>query len=81
MKNPFPIEITVEKLTSSAGVNGTEYARFNHTFPAPGLVVPAFQTVNSGEIDNVLLTQGALAALNIIPLRELDLLNTDADIK
>ncbi|KXN85776.1 hypothetical protein AN958_10959 [Leucoagaricus sp. SymC.cos] len=81
VKNPLPIELTIDKITSSAGVNGTEYARFTHTFPAPGFVIPPLGTKNSGTIDNVLLTQGAAASLDIIPLGELDLLNTDANIR
>ncbi|KAJ8501875.1 hypothetical protein ONZ45_g2345 [Pleurotus djamor] len=78
--NSLPVELTIETITSSAGINGTEFAKFDHTFPK-GLVLPPFKTVNSGLIQNVLLTQGALAALEIVPLGILDLLNTDVNVR
>ncbi|EKM84298.1 hypothetical protein AGABI1DRAFT_110844 [Agaricus bisporus var. burnettii JB137-S8] len=81
VKNPLPVELTIKEISSSAGLNGTVYARFNHTFPAPGLVVPLLGTKNSGRIDNVLLPLGAVASLEIIPVGFLDLLDTDAKIK
>lgn len=46
------------------------YAHFSQPFDS--LIVPAGQTVNSGLIPNVFLKQGALAALDIIPLGILD---------
>ncbi|THU97398.1 hypothetical protein K435DRAFT_796525 [Dendrothele bispora CBS 962.96] len=80
VSNPLPIELTLDRVSSSAGINGTEFARFNHTFNPP-VVVPILGQANSGQIDNVLLTQGALASLDIIPLGVLDLLNTDVDVR
>ncbi|PBK76323.1 hypothetical protein ARMSODRAFT_1011590 [Armillaria solidipes] len=80
VKNPLPIELTLERVTSSAGINSTEYASFDHTFSDP-LVVPIFGTADSGTIKNVLLTQGAAASLDIIPLGFLDLLNTDVNLR
>ncbi|KAF8971797.1 hypothetical protein BDZ97DRAFT_1146098 [Flammula alnicola] len=80
VKNPLPIELTLDSVNAQAGVNGTVFATFNHTFPTPGLVVPPLSTVNSGTIDNVLLTQGAIASLAIIPLGVLDL-NTNAQVR
>lgn len=80
VKNPLPIELTLERVTSSAGINSTEYASFDHTFSDP-LVVPIFGTADSGTIKNVLLTQGATASLAIIPLGFLDLLNTDVNLR
>ncbi|KAG7451938.1 uncharacterized protein BT62DRAFT_926136 [Guyanagaster necrorhizus] len=80
VKNPLPIELTLERVASSAGINSTEYASFDHTFSDP-LVVPIFGTADSGVIENVLLTQGALASLSIIPLGYLDLLNTDVNLQ
>ncbi|KAK0473109.1 hypothetical protein IW261DRAFT_1570247 [Armillaria novae-zelandiae] len=79
-KNPLPIELTLERVTSSAGINSTEYASFDHTFSDP-LVVPIFGTADSGTIKNVLLTQGATASLDIIPLGFLDLLDTDVNLR
>jgi hypothetical protein len=73
--------LTVKRISSSAGINGTEFARFDHTFPGLGLVVSPLGTRNSGNIDNVLVTQGVENSLDIIPLGFLDLLNTDADIQ
>ncbi|KAK0234074.1 hypothetical protein IW262DRAFT_1334218 [Armillaria fumosa] len=80
VKNPLPIELTLERVTSSAGINSTEYASFDHTFSDP-LVVPIFGTADSGTIKNVLLTQGATASLAIIPLGFLDLLDTDVNLR
>ncbi|KAF9479401.1 hypothetical protein BDN70DRAFT_878778 [Pholiota conissans] len=78
VKNPLPIELTLDSVTSQAGLNGTVFATFTHTFPKPGLVVPPLATRNSGTIDNVLLTQGADASLSIIPFGVLDLANNAA---
>ncbi|SJL13518.1 uncharacterized protein ARMOST_16962 [Armillaria ostoyae] len=80
VKNPLPIELTLERVTSSAGINSTEYASFDHTFSDP-LVVPIFGTADSGTIKNVLLTQGVTASLDIIPLGFLDLLDTDVKLR
>ncbi len=67
-------------MASDAGINSTVFASFDHTFPEP-VVVPIFGTAKSGVIENVLLTQGALASLAIIPLGFLDLINTDANVR
>lgn len=63
----------------SAGVNGTEYLSFNHTFEDP-VVVPILGTADSGDIADVQLTQGGLKTLNIVS-RGLDLLNLDVDMR
>ncbi|KXN85775.1 hypothetical protein AN958_10958 [Leucoagaricus sp. SymC.cos] len=81
VKNPLPIELTIKKISSSAGLNKTEFARFEHTFPSPGLIVGPLATKNSGNIDNVLVTQGVANSLDIIPFGVLDLLSTDADVQ
>ncbi|KAF9447548.1 hypothetical protein P691DRAFT_731318 [Macrolepiota fuliginosa MF-IS2] len=81
VKNPLPIELTIKKISSTSGLNGTDLASFQHTFPAPGLIVPPLGTKNSGTIDNVLVTEGVEAALNIVPFGVLDLSNTDADVQ
>ncbi|KAF5340181.1 hypothetical protein D9758_014982 [Tetrapyrgos nigripes] len=78
--NPLPIELTLISVKSSAGINNTEFARFDHTF-SPPLVVPILGQASSGKIDNVLLTQGATASLDIIPLGVLDLLDTDVNVR
>ena len=53
-----------------AGVNGETFARFDNGFDS--FVIPAHGTANSGRVKNVLLTQGAIATLGIIPLGKLD---------
>ncbi|KAF8167269.1 hypothetical protein B0H34DRAFT_8958 [Crassisporium funariophilum] len=73
VKNPLPIELTLDSVTASAGLNGTTFATFTHTFAKPGLVVSPLGTRNSGAVNNVLLTQGAENSLAIIPFGILDL--------
>ncbi|EIW52711.1 uncharacterized protein TRAVEDRAFT_134842 [Trametes versicolor FP-101664 SS1] len=46
------------------------YAHFDQAFDS--FVVPAKGTANSGTVKNVLLTQGAIASLGIIPVGKLD---------
>ncbi|GJJ14288.1 hypothetical protein Clacol_008552 [Clathrus columnatus] len=58
--------LTTNLATSNAGVNGTVFATFNHTFNPP-LIIDVGQTVNSGDINNVDLVQGAVNSLGIIP--------------
>ncbi|KAK0465876.1 uncharacterized protein EV420DRAFT_798689 [Desarmillaria tabescens] len=72
--NFIPAELTLDRIVASAGVNNTEYAALDHNFTQP-LVIPFFGRADSGTIQNVLLTQGALASLEIVPLKYLDLLN------
>ncbi|ESK84471.1 hypothetical protein Moror_6181 [Moniliophthora roreri MCA 2997] len=79
-KNPLILELTLESVSSKAGLNGTTYSEFTHTFDPP-LVVPILGEKGSGKIDNVLLTQGAIASLDIIPFGVLDLQNTDVVVR
>ncbi|KAF8893715.1 hypothetical protein CPB84DRAFT_1783237 [Gymnopilus junonius] len=79
--NPLPLEFTIDQLGTNAGLNGTTFATFSHSFASPGLVVPALGTANSGTIDGVTLPQGALATLGIIPFGELDLSNLSASTR
>ncbi|KAK0434779.1 hypothetical protein EV421DRAFT_1275263 [Armillaria borealis] len=74
--NPLIVEITLDRVAVSAGINSTEYISFDHTFE-DSVVVPALGTANSGVIENVALTQGGLTTLNIVPDGFLDLLNLD----
>jgi len=80
VKNPLIIELTIDSITSTAGLNGTVFATFNHTFATP-LVVPILGSANSGTINNVFLPQGAEATLNIVPFGVLDLLDTNANVR
>ncbi|KAF4612011.1 hypothetical protein D9613_004321 [Agrocybe pediades] len=81
VKNPLPIELTLDSVSATAGLNGTTFATFSHTFPKPGLVVPPLGTKNSGTINNVQLPQGGEASLAIIPFGILDLPNTNANVR
>ncbi|KAL0567712.1 hypothetical protein V5O48_014284 [Marasmius crinis-equi] len=76
IKNPLPLELTLVSASSKAGLNGTTYAEFTHTF-SPPLIIPILGTVDSPRIDNVNLVQGATASLDIIPFGILDLQDTD----
>ncbi|KAJ3920315.1 hypothetical protein F5877DRAFT_77217 [Lentinula edodes] len=66
--------MTLETVSALTGVNGTAFMSFNHTFDPP-VVVPILGTADSGTIDNVLMVQGTINSLNIIPLGELDILD------
>ncbi|KAF9258253.1 hypothetical protein L218DRAFT_739208 [Marasmius fiardii PR-910] len=80
VKNPLPLELTIDSTTAKAGLNGTTYAQFSHTFK-PALVVPLLGTVDSPRIDNVELVQGAIASLDIIPFGVLDLQDVAINIR
>ncbi|KDR85834.1 hypothetical protein GALMADRAFT_132478 [Galerina marginata CBS 339.88] len=81
VKNPLAIELTLDSVSAVAGLNGTVFATFSHTFAKPGLVVPPLGTKNSGTINNVFLPQGAVASLAIIPFQILDLPDTNASVR
>ncbi|GAW05155.1 carbohydrate-binding module family 50 protein [Lentinula edodes] len=72
--NILILEMTLETVSALTGVNGTAFMSFNHTFDPP-VVVPILGTADSGTIDNVLMVQGTINSLNIIPLGELDILD------
>ncbi|KAJ8085172.1 hypothetical protein PM082_003958 [Marasmius tenuissimus] len=80
VKNPLPIELTLDSVTAKAGLNGTTYAEFTHTFTPP-LVVPILGKKDSPRIENVNLVQGATASLDIIPFGVLDLQDTDVKVR
>jgi len=79
-KNPLPFELSIDRVVTSAGVNGEEYAKFDQSF-SKAIVVPPLGTKNSGVFGNVLLTQGIDASLDIVPLGYLDLLNIDVYVR
>jgi len=68
--NPLDTPLHVLFIQSDGKVDGTTFAHFEHAFD--NFVIGPGETVNSGDIPNVLLTQGALASLDIIPLGMLD---------
>ncbi|KAG6811386.1 hypothetical protein H0H92_007673 [Tricholoma furcatifolium] len=78
--NPLPFEITIDRVSSSAELNGTVYATFDQTFSTP-IIIPPSGTTNSGTFGNVLLTQGIDASLGIISFAELDLTNTNVYLR
>jgi hypothetical protein len=56
----------LDRVSSTAGINGTvyEYAAFSHTFSPRGIIVlPPFGKATSGVVNDVRLTQGAMASL------------------
>jgi len=81
VSNPLPLELTIKSISSSAGLNGTEVATFDHTFSSPGLVIGPLASRNSGPIPNVLVTQGVENSLGIVPFGVLDLSNTNARVQ
>ncbi|KAF8160985.1 hypothetical protein B0H34DRAFT_699004 [Crassisporium funariophilum] len=70
VQNPLDADLVLEFVQSDAGVNGEIFAQFSQPFSS--FIVPPGQSVHSGMFDNVLLTQGAIASLEIIPLGVLD---------
>ncbi|KAG5643299.1 hypothetical protein DXG03_001226 [Asterophora parasitica] len=79
-KNPLIIELTIDRVVSSAGLNGTVYATFDQKFTKP-VVVPILGSKNSGTFGNVKLTKGVEASLDIIPYGVLDLIKTDIYVR
>ncbi|KAG6909359.1 hypothetical protein DXG01_000959 [Tephrocybe rancida] len=79
-KNPLPFELTIDRVVSSAGLNGTVFATFDQTFAKP-VVLPPLGSKNSGTFGNVLLTQGADASLAIVPEGKLDLSKTNVFVR
>ncbi|KAH9486119.1 hypothetical protein JR316_0000183 [Psilocybe cubensis] len=80
IKNPLLLELTIDRVVSKAGINGTVYASFDHTFTTP-VVVKALNSANSGKVPDVLLDQGVEKSLDIIPLLKLDLISTDVYLR
>ncbi|KAJ7023241.1 hypothetical protein C8F04DRAFT_1240262 [Mycena alexandri] len=80
-QNPLPFELTLDTVSTSAGLNGTTYASFDHSFGLHPVVVPPLGKANSGNITNVPLTQGVDASLAIIPFGVLDLQEVDINVR
>ncbi|KDQ57731.1 hypothetical protein JAAARDRAFT_69819 [Jaapia argillacea MUCL 33604] len=68
--NPLDAPLVIEFVQADSGVNGETYAHFDQPFGS--FVIQPGQTTNSGTFGNVLLVQGAIASLAIIPLQRLD---------
>ncbi|KAF9562634.1 hypothetical protein CPC08DRAFT_706528 [Agrocybe pediades] len=71
LTNPLDATLVIENVQSDGSVDGTVFAQFNQPFS--NFVIPPGQTVSSGQFDNVLLPQGAIASLDIVPLGVLDI--------
>jgi len=69
--NPLNADLVIQHVQADASVNGQVYARFSQPFSS--FIVPPGQTVSSGNFPNVLLPQGVLISLGIIPLGYLDI--------
>ncbi|KXN90203.1 hypothetical protein AN958_04693 [Leucoagaricus sp. SymC.cos] len=69
--NPLETDMAIEFVQAEGSVDGTVYSLFDQPFN--NFVIPAGGDANSGTFGNVLLTQGALASLDIIPLGKLDI--------
>lgn len=69
--NPTDADLVIQFVQADGSVNGTIFAHFDQAFD--NFVVPAHGTANSGTFGNVLLTQGALNSLGIIPGGVLDI--------
>ncbi|KAE9401586.1 hypothetical protein BT96DRAFT_918717 [Gymnopus androsaceus JB14] len=65
--NPLDTELIVLGIQSTGSLDGTVYAQFTTTFDSGDYVIPPGETVVSPTIENVLLVQGAIASLAIIP--------------
>ncbi|KAK7015446.1 hypothetical protein R3P38DRAFT_3570978, partial [Favolaschia claudopus] len=79
-QNPFNLELTLDSLLTNAGLNGTGFASLDHTF-VPQVVIPPLGTAQSGNIADVLLTQGLNSFLNIVPVGALDLLGGSSNVR
>jgi hypothetical protein len=64
LHNSLDAPLKVLFVQNDAGVNGEIFSHFEHAFD--NFVIGPGQTVNSGDIPNVLLTQGAIATLGIV---------------
>ncbi|KAJ7668375.1 hypothetical protein DFH06DRAFT_1181491 [Mycena polygramma] len=71
MQNPLDADLVVEFVQSNSGEFNETFAFFAESIE--NFVIPAHGTANSGTINNVLLTQGAIASLAIIPDEKLDI--------
>ncbi|KZV76329.1 hypothetical protein PENSPDRAFT_747787 [Peniophora sp. CONT] len=69
--NPLDAPLHISLSQADSGVNGKTYAIF--TQPFSGFTVPPHETANSGTFKNVLLVNGAIPSLAIIPLGYLDI--------
>ncbi|KAJ7301839.1 hypothetical protein DFH08DRAFT_1090048 [Mycena albidolilacea] len=81
VQNPLPFELALDRVASTAGINGTVYAAFSHAFSPRGIVLPPFGKATSGAVNDVRLTQGAMASLDIAGLGYLDLIDVDVALR
>lgn len=60
----------IEFIQADGLINGEIYAHFDQAFS--NFVIPPGETVHSGTFSNVVLTQGVVASLGIIPFGYMD---------
>ncbi|KAH7108191.1 hypothetical protein BKA62DRAFT_764259 [Auriculariales sp. MPI-PUGE-AT-0066] len=70
VENPLDTDMRVTNLQSDSGLHGITYAQFSTVFD--NYLIPSHQTVNSGPVEHVILPQGAIPTLDIIPEERLD---------
>ncbi|KAI0821788.1 hypothetical protein BC628DRAFT_1341231 [Trametes gibbosa] len=71
--NPLDTDMEITFTQVDSGLDGVTYAHFDQAYDS--FVVPAKGTANSGTVRNVLLPQGAIPSLAIIPVGKLDVFN------
>ena len=69
-QNPLILPLRVNSIKSTASLNGTDLASFTMNFD--NFVTPPLGTGNSGNIPNVVPTQGITASLAFVPEGILD---------
>ncbi|KAI0643298.1 hypothetical protein C8Q79DRAFT_1012595 [Trametes meyenii] len=72
--NPLDTDMEIQFTQVDSGLDNVTYAHFDQAFDS--FIVPAKGSANSGSVKNVVLTQGALASLGIIPVGKLDIFST-----
>ncbi|KIJ43069.1 hypothetical protein M422DRAFT_253561 [Sphaerobolus stellatus SS14] len=75
VNNPLKVPRSIQHVTANGSVDGTVFINLTHDFD--NFTILPGEVVNSGTIQNVLLSQGIIATLNIILL---GLLGVESDI-
>ncbi|TDL24515.1 hypothetical protein BD410DRAFT_92741 [Rickenella mellea] len=78
IQNPSDVEITIDHITASAGLDGVIYASIDQSFSS--FVIPAASSASSGAIPNIPLVQGLSASLSIVGLN-LDIINANVTLR
>ncbi|KAM5540830.1 hypothetical protein V8D89_005474 [Ganoderma adspersum] len=70
ISNPLDTEIEIAFAQADSGLDGETYVHFEHTFDS--FVVPPHSTVNSGTIDDVVLTRGVAGSIGLLGAKSVD---------